>query len=279
MSDEKNIERGNKTEFASAPEHFYERIDNFLAGVKKLTDPRAYHPWVLSMAWKDLLFASWRLPIHVVRAKVPPELELDTFDGSAWVTMVPMHITDIHFRGVPAIPGMESLRELNLRTYVKLNGKAGVYFLSIECPAVLSDWMAVHFFGVPYLKAQIAIAKDGDSHHYASERAHELHPPAAFFGTFQPAGETFNPTAGSLEAFLVERFCLFYVKDGKVHRGDILHDTWKLQNANLKIELNTIGKSAGLELSEKPDHIVFSSSTNTYIWLPVQEDRANTAEN
>jgi uncharacterized protein YqjF (DUF2071 family) len=170
-------------------EHLRQRVENIFAGVKKRLLSPPSPPWIVFMTWRDLLFASWRVPVDVVRPKVPPELELDTFDGSAWVSLVPMQVTDSHFRGVVSIPGLESFRELNLRTYVKRNGKGGVYFLSIECPAAVCDWMAYHFFGVPYLRAQIATFNRGDSFRFASERTQKNEPPAAFFGTFRPVGD------------------------------------------------------------------------------------------
>jgi uncharacterized protein YqjF (DUF2071 family) len=261
----------------SVPERIHERAEQILAQIDKLLHPHVTLPWVLFMTWRDLLFASWRVPPEIVRAKVPPELDLDTFDGSAWVTLVPMHVTGMHYRDVPPIPGMVTLRELNFRTYVKRNGKGGVYFLSIECPAIVSDWMALHLFKVPYLKAQIVMANDGVTYHYASERTQSDMPPAAFFGTFSPSGETASPAPGSLESFLVERFCLFFVKDGKVYRGDIHHEAWKLQSAELNIGYNTIAKAAGFDLAEKPDHIAFSPATDTLVWLPVHDKRGGVA--
>ncbi|HTX39848.1 MAG TPA: DUF2071 domain-containing protein [Bryobacteraceae bacterium] len=253
------------------------RVENVFASLTKRAAKPPERPWVLFMTWRDLLFASWRVPPEIIRAKVPPELELDTFDGSAWVSMVPMSVTGMHFRGVAPIPGIEALRELNLRTYVTRGGKGGVYFLSIECPAVVSDWMAVHFFGVPYLRAQIATFNDGTTYQYASERVQENEPPAAFFGSFRPVGEPASPTPGSLEQFLVERYSLYFVKNGVVYRGDIHHDDWKLQPADVTLAVNTIPKAAGLDLPAKPDHLVFSVETDTLIWLPVRDEHASTA--
>jgi uncharacterized protein YqjF (DUF2071 family) len=231
----------------------------------------AVHPWLLFMTWRDLLFASWRIPVEALRSKVPPELELDTFDGSAWVTLVPMGVTDMHWRGIPPIPGMEGFRELNLRTYIKRNDRPGIYFLSIECPAAFSDWIARHFFGVPYFEAQIAAFSDGATFHFASERTAKNQPPAALFSTFRPATESFPPAPGSLASFLVERYCLYFVHGGEVYRGDIHHGEWKLHNAEAELDVNTITKAAGVELAAKPDHTVFVAQTDTLIWPPVRE--------
>lgn len=229
------------------------------------------HPWVLFMTWRDLMFASWRLPAEVVRPKVPPELELDTFDGSAYVTLVPMRVTDMHWRGIPPIPGMEGFRELNLRTYIKRNDRPGVYFLSIECPAAFSDWIARHFFGVPYYAAEIATYRDGDCFRFASERTQKGQPPAALFSQFRPVGQAAPPAPGSLESFLVERYSLYFAGDGHVWRGDIQHDQWQLFQAEVQLDVNTISTAAGLELGPKPDHAAYVVQTDTLIFPPVRE--------
>jgi uncharacterized protein len=227
--------------------------------------------WVLFMTWRDLLFASWRVPVEAVRPKVPAELELDTFDGSAWVTLVPMRVTDMHWRGIDPIPGMEAFRELNLRTYIKRNDKPGVYFLSIDCPAAFSDWIARHFFGVPYYEADIAAYTDGTSYHFASQRTQKDQPPAALFSRFRPVGEATSPVPGSLASFLVERYCLYFADHGEVHRGDIQNQDWKLQDADVDLDVHTVSAAVGLPLGPKPDHVVFVSRTDTLICPPVRD--------
>jgi uncharacterized protein YqjF (DUF2071 family) len=229
------------------------------------------HPWVLFMTWRDLLFASWRVPAEALRSKVPPELELDTFDGSAWVTLVPMRVTDMHWRGIPPIPGMDGFRELNLRTYIKRKDRPGVYFLSIDCPASYSDWIARHFFGVPYYEAQIATYNDGATFHIASERTQKDKPPAALFAKFRPESASAPPMPGTLDSFLVERYSLYFVGGGKVYRGDIQHDQWLLHNAELELDVNTISTAAGLEWGAKPDHVGFVQRTDTLIFPPVRD--------
>ena len=229
-------------------------------------------PWVLFMTWRDLFFASWRVPIEAVRAHIPPELELDTFDGSAWVTLVPMRVTDMHWRGIEPIPGMDSFRELNFRTYVRVNGRAGVFFLSIECPATFQDWIARKFFGVPYFHSQMASFNDGVSYHYATERVQADRTPAAFFGAFRPQPGGTAPAPGSLEQFLLERYSLYFVQNGVVHRGDIQHAEWNVQQAEAQIDVNTISSAEGFDLSNKPDHVGFVLQSDTLIFPPVREE-------
>lgn len=231
----------------------------------------AIHPWVLSMNWNDLFFASWRIPPDVGRSLLPPGLHLDTFDGSAWVTMVPMSVTDMHWHGISPIPGGDSFRELNLRTYVRQNGRAGVCFLSIECPAGLSDWIARQFFGVPYYHAEMITWNDGQSYRYATERLLEDKSEAVFFGEFRPSAGGRPPEPNSLEFFLLERYNSYFVHEGAVYRGEIEHPEWLLQPAEAEIQVNTVAQALGLQLSSRPDHVGFVQSTVTHIFPPVRE--------
>ncbi len=245
-----------------------ERIDR---AAKNLTARLPAMPWVTFMTWRDLFFSSWPVPFDAIRAKVDPRLQLDTFDGSAWVTMVAMHATDVHFRGLPPIPGMNSFRELNLRTYVNFNQKPGVFFLSIECAAAVVDWMSDHLFHYPYLRACAVGMSHDRCFRLATERTQADKPPAAFWGSFRPFGEAHPPAPGNLEHFLLERYSSFFVKDGAIHRADILHPEWLLQSAEANIELNTIPSAAGLDLPLKPFHTAFVERTDTFVWLPVRE--------
>jgi uncharacterized protein YqjF (DUF2071 family) len=233
---------------------------------------KSRQPWLLFMTWLDLFFASWRVPVEAARSVLPRGLELDTFDGTAWVTMVPMRVTGMHWRGIPPIPGMDGFRELNLRTYVRQNGKPGVCFLSIECPAGLSDWIARQFFGVPYHFAQMITFNDSDFFHYASERLLKDRTSATFFAKFRALEGGHQPVPNTIEHFLLERYASYFVHQGKTYRGEIQHEKWNVQPAEAFIEVNTIADAAGLQLSARPDHVAFVARTDTLIFPPVVDD-------
>jgi uncharacterized protein YqjF (DUF2071 family) len=99
-----------------------------------------HRPWplpasrpVMRMRWLDLLFAHWPAPVDAVRAQLPAGLTLDLFDGEAWLGVVPFKMADVAPRGVPALPWLSFFPELNVRTYVTLEGKPGVWFFSLDC--------------------------------------------------------------------------------------------------------------------------------------------------
>jgi uncharacterized protein YqjF (DUF2071 family) len=77
--------------------------------------------------WHDLLFAHWPIDPQIMRKLVPPQLPLDTFDGNCWLAVAPFHMSGIRCRGLPAFPGLSRFPELNLRTYVTVDGKPGVF--------------------------------------------------------------------------------------------------------------------------------------------------------
>jgi len=89
------------------------------------------------------------MPIEEVRSVVPPQLEVDSQDGRAWISLVPMRVQGAHFRDVEPIPGLDHFCEINLRTYVKLGDERGVYFITIDCSDSIADWLGQKLFGVP----------------------------------------------------------------------------------------------------------------------------------
>src|ERR1700757_4229949 len=82
--------------------------------------------WAMRQTWNDLLFAHWSVSPKYLRPLVPPQLELDTFNGRCWVAVTPFFMTAVSVRGVPPLPGFSHAPELNVRTYVSFGGKPGV---------------------------------------------------------------------------------------------------------------------------------------------------------
>src|SRR5687767_621891 len=89
-------------------------------------------PWIMRMRWRDLLFAHWAIEVEAVRRLVPSGLEIDTFDGRAYLGIVPFQMEGVAPRGLPAIPLLSASPEVNVRTYVRHEGVDGVWFLSLD---------------------------------------------------------------------------------------------------------------------------------------------------
>src|SRR5437879_3475395 len=99
-------------------------------------------PWVMRQTWHDLLFAPWALPPDQLRAVVPPEFELDLFDGKAWVGVIPFHMSDVRVRATFSFPMLSAFPELNVRTYVTYKGQPGVHFFSLDAFNPFAVWGA-----------------------------------------------------------------------------------------------------------------------------------------
>jgi uncharacterized protein YqjF (DUF2071 family) len=203
-------------------------------------------PWIMTQTWNDLLFAHWRVDPGVLRARVPAVLPLDLFDGSAWIGIVPFHMTNVAPRLVPAVPGLSAFPELNVRTYVTLGGKPGVYFFSLDATNGLAVRAARLLFHLPYYTADMTVSVQGDVVSYSSRRGG-----ASLSGSYRPRGQVFNAPSGSLEYFLTERYCL-YATDRRGHprRLEIHHPAWPLQAAAAEFAVNTMTAPLGIGLPD-----------------------------
>jgi uncharacterized protein YqjF (DUF2071 family) len=215
--------------------------------------------------WHDLLFAHWPLEVERVRALVPPELELDTREGAAWIAVTPFRMSGVRARGLPPIPGTSAFPELNVRTYVRYGGKPGVYFFSLDASNRLAVFAARAFFKLPYHLADMRIERDGDRFAYSSRR---LGGQASFQAVYGPTGPVSASTPGSLEHWLTERYCLYTVRDTRVTRVEIDHVPWPLQPASAEVMALDVAGAAGLPLAGPPVLTHFAARLDVRVWLP-----------
>ncbi len=189
--------------------------------------------WILSMGWLDLLFAHWPVPCEVLRPLIPASLGIDVFDGHAWLGIVPFRMSAVRPRWMPALPSISAFPELNVRTYVTLGGRPGVWFFSLDAASWLAVRVARATFHLPYFDARMTcrpLAEDGVE--YTSQRTHSGIVGARMEASYRPIGPVFQSEPGSLEHWMTERYSL-YSADGRnrVFRGDVMHEPWPLQRA------------------------------------------------
>ncbi len=218
--------------------------------------------WTMGQTWEDLLFAHWRVPLEAVRAHVPPELEVELHDGSAWLGITAFRLTGLRARGLLPLPGLSSFLEVNVRTCVRAaDEKSGIWFFSLDASSRLAVEAARRGYKLPYFHARISAAYRAEWIDYEctrlGERGH------VFSARYRPDGEISRAEPDSLESFLVERYCL-YTTDGRgaLHRAEIHHAPWPLQAAEAEIELTTISPLAldGLPICH------FSRRLDVLIW-------------
>lgn len=231
--------------------------------------PPPQTPFVMHQSWHDLLFAHWRVPVQVMRRTVPASLPIDTFDGSAWIAVVPFRMSGVRPRFVPSVPWLSAFPELNVRTYVTLGVEPGVYFFSLDAANPLAVRIARAFFHLPYFDAEMTCERGASEIHYASHRTHRGAAPADLRASYRPTGDVFVAERGSLEYFLTARYCLYTAgANGRVSRGEIHHAPWQLQRAKAEITRNTMTAPHGIDWPNDPPHLLFARRLDVVVWPP-----------
>ena len=227
-------------------------------------------PWVMGMVWYKLLFAHWRCPPAALRPHVPASLELDTYEGDAYLGVVPFGMSQVSPPMVPPLPWLSKFLELNVRTYVKADGKSGVYFFSLDAANPVAVACARRFFMLPYYNALMSMGQDDDWVRYRSRRTHRGAGTAEFGGRYRPTGERFRSQPRSIEEWLTERYCLFTTRpSGRVFRCDIHHLPWPLQKAEADIESNSMIVGNGLPAAGDALHphlLHYAAKIDTVAW-------------
>ena len=226
-------------------------------------------PWVMRMRWVDLLFAHWPVPLEKLRPLVHEGLEIDTFEGQAWVGVVPFRMEDVAPRFLPAPPGPGAFPELNVRTYVRRRGRGGVWFLSLDAGSRLAVAGARTTFHLPYFRARMSSGTEAGWIEYRSERTDGRGGPAVFDGRYRPTGPIVPAAPGSLDAFLTDRLGLYAADpDGGIYWTSIRHEPWPLQAAEAEIRTNTTALAAGIELPDVAPVLSFAKRLDVVAWWP-----------
>lgn len=118
----------------------------------------------------DLAFFHWPVEATLFERLLSDGLQLDLYDGTAWVSVVPFRMEDVMLRGLPAVPRVSNFPELNLRTYVTKDGKPGIWFFSLDADQYLAVWAARRFFHLPYFKANMRCELEDEGVVYSSRR-------------------------------------------------------------------------------------------------------------
>ncbi len=205
------------------------------------------------MVWRDLLFAHWPVASSDLRRNVSAPLEIEEFDGTAWVGIIPFSMTGIRPRGLPPVPGLTRSLELNVRTYVRFGSDPGVWFFSLdaESPLLVAGARAVYHLN--YLRASMSIERRNGRVHYSSRRTHSGAPEAQLECNYSEVGPVCNPTRGTLEDWLTGRYLLYAAdSERRLYRARIHHDPWPLQPADADFPVNTMAAPLGLKLEGTP---------------------------
>ncbi len=219
--------------------------------------------------WSNLLFLHWRVPSEMIAALLPQGLSLDTWQGDAWVGLVPFQMSGVRPRW---FPWGFAFRETNVRTYVHCRGRdPGVWFFSLEAANSLAVEIARRFWGLNYFRASMSVTRAGDRVQYASRR---LWPgPAgahlsldAEIGPQFPATNSGHAVPGTLEHFLIERYFLYCERRGRLLRGQVHHLPYALKSARAVSLQESLLAANGIEVCEPPCHAAFSERVDVEIF-------------
>jgi len=220
----------------------------------------------LSMRWRDVLFASWPAEPATVAERVPEELAVDTFDGDAYLSVVPFEMDEVRPTGVPASLGRR-FPELNLRTYVTADGEPGVYFFNLDAEDPLGVGLARLFYHLPYFNARMELDRSGEGFAFESERRHPGAEDLYFAADYELTAEPAPVEEDGLEAFLVERYRL-YVGGETLRYADISHDPWEVAPAELDVRANQIFAANGFDEPDGDPHVLYSPGVDVEAsWL------------
>jgi len=208
------------------------------------------------MTWHDLLFMHWPVSADLLRPHIPAALELDFYEGAAWIGVVPFHMTGVRPEVAPRFLA-SGFPEVNVRTYVRYQGRRGVWFFSLDAADRKAVWAARRFFHLPYHFAEMSSAWSGNAVEYRSRR--KSNPEVQLVGRYKPVGEPGQSASGELEYFLTERYCLFSAdRNGRIFRVDVQHSPWPLQLAEAEIERNSLTLPLAIPLPAEPPLVHFS---------------------
>jgi uncharacterized protein YqjF (DUF2071 family) len=219
---------------------------------------------VMFQDWNWLTFVHWRFPAQTIAPFLPRGLQVDTFDGSAWVGMTPFYLSHLRPRLLPAVPWISHFPETNVRTYVRdRNGYPGIWFFSLDAARLTAVVGARMSYGLPYKWARMSVKRNGNRIHYRSSRIRE---DTAFVNATFETGLSIH--RGDLEFFLTERYRLYTILAGRLAFADVEHEPWPLQQSHVIHLEQSLLRSAGLPPATEEPLVLFSRGVRVAVGRP-----------
>ena len=213
--------------------------------------------WVISQNWSNVLFLHFSCEKERIKKFLPDGLEIDTYNGEGYLSIVPFIMKDVRFPSLPPLP-FASLWELNLRTYVKYKGRKGVYFFTLDTDHPLAQWIAKTFFNLPYRLRRM----EGEIFSF-NEKTKK-------FSFKSPDSFSVDALIGEKErycerdAWLTERYSLFTPGSKGLYRGDVIHEPWKLRKVVRQAFCDDFTKQFGFSSPLKFIKASYSDGVNVF---------------
>jgi uncharacterized protein YqjF (DUF2071 family) len=201
---------------------------------------------IMYQSWGKLLFLHWPLPVKLLRPLIPEPLIIDTFDSMAWVGVTPFTMWSVRPVFSPSLPFLSESHEINVRTYVHLDGVPGIWFFSLDANNPIAVWGARLAFHLPYFNARMSLEQRDQTIYFASRRTHHGAPHAEFEAVWTVGERLPQSDPSSLQFFLTERYVLYSARRAALYRARIFHKPWPLNEARLLSCRSTMVESQGL---------------------------------
>jgi hypothetical protein len=229
---------------------------------------------VMRQDWRDLLFLHWVVPAEQIRPLVPAALDLDLYEGRAYVGLVPFTMTGVRPVGMPPLPLVSTFHETNLRTYVHVSGRdPGVWFFSLDAANRAAVIAARAWYHLPYHFARMSLTReppgegrDPETIFYTSERRWPGPLPASTAIRGAPKGAAAPAALGTLEHFLVERYLLYTCARGRLYSGQVHHAPYPLQSADVLALDESLFAAAGLSRPQRPPLVHFAREVRVEVF-------------
>ena len=202
--------------------HSLIRLNLKLRDIIAQTDHRSWPApagaWIYYQEWNKAVFIHFRVDKDWLQQQLPQGFVLETFDGDAWVSIVPFRMQKIRPRFLPHLNAVSDFSEINIRTYVTFDDKPGVFFMSIGANKKLSCYLAKTISGLPYKYEPYVF----DDKHLAT----------SWLSFDFEVGEEIKEKS-AFDIWVTERYCLYYNYKSSVFRYNIHHLPWPLYKVSL----------------------------------------------
>jgi uncharacterized protein YqjF (DUF2071 family) len=220
--------------------------------------------------WEDVVFLHWPYDPAAVAAVLPRGVEVDVYDGRAWVGLVPFHMRGLGIPGWAPLPGVGSFPEVNVRTYVRVGGYRAVWFCSLDVDRWLPTLTARAAYRLPYCAGEVAHARAGDTVTSSVERRWPR--PAAVKGaTTRISVRIGDPvdTTDPFLRFLTGRWGLISAgRGGSLRYAPVDHEPWRLHAASVDHLDDTLVAAGGFPQPEEAPHAVWSPGVDVRVGRP-----------
>jgi uncharacterized protein YqjF (DUF2071 family) len=221
---------------------------------------------IMTQQWRSLAYVHWPYAPTDVAQLLPDGLEVDTFDGRAWVGLVPFHMADIAARFTPPIPYFGTFPETNVRTYVRGPEGPGVWFHSLDINRLLPVLVARLTYRLPYVWSKMTINVAPDRIEYRATRRWPG-PRGSRSRLVVAVGERIDHPE-PFEHFLSARWGLYTMLGSRLAYARVEHAPWPLHRAEATVIDDDLMAAAGYAAPQGAPHVMYSPGVSVRIDRP-----------